>query len=190
MQGPAHGTLALSVAGSFIYTPVANYNGADSFTYKANDGIVDSNVATVSITVTPVNDAPAAVNDSYSVDEDTLLNVSGLGVLANDNDPEGNTLTAVVVQGPAHGALLLSPNGTFTYMPAANYSGPDGFTYKARDGTVDSNVASVSITVSSGNDVPVAGQRRGDDGRGHARHERGPRERYRWRWRHAVGDRR
>ena len=156
VQGPLHGTLSLTVDGNFIYTPTANYNGADSFTYKANDGIADSNVATVSITVTPVNDAPAAVDDSYNVDEDATLTVDGVGVLANDLDVDGNALTAALVVGPAHGVLSLNANGTFTYTPALNYSGPDGFTYKARDGTVDSNVASVSITVSSTNDGPVA----------------------------------
>ena len=63
---PSHGTLTLNANGCFTYTPAANYNGADSFTYKANDGTADSNMATVSLTVNPVNDAPVAAADSYS----------------------------------------------------------------------------------------------------------------------------
>ena len=76
VSGPAHGTLTLNSNGSFTYSPAANYNGSDSFTYKANDGALDSNVATVSLTVTPVNDAPVAANDSYSTSEDTPLTVA------------------------------------------------------------------------------------------------------------------
>ena len=75
----AHGTLTLQRRRPFTYTPAANYNGPDSFTYKANDGTVDCNVATVTITVTPVNDAPVAVNDSYSTNEDTPLTVAAPG---------------------------------------------------------------------------------------------------------------
>ena len=85
-SGPAHGTLTLNADGSFTYTPSANYNGADSFTYKANDGTADSNVATVTITVGAVNDAPVADDDAYDADEDTPLTVAAPGVLGNDSD--------------------------------------------------------------------------------------------------------
>ncbi len=156
VAGPAHGSLTLNPNGSFTYTPAANYNGPDSFTYKASDGTTDSNVATVTLTVNPVNDAPAAVNDAYTTDEDVALVVAAPGVLANDTDPEGTALTAAVVAGPAHGSLTLNPNGSFTYTPAANYNGPDSFTYKANDGTADSNVATVSITVNGVAEAPTA----------------------------------
>ena len=73
VSGPAHGTLTLNADGSFSYTPDANFNGADSFTYKANDGTADSNVATVTSPSPPVNDAPVAANDSYTTSEDTPL---------------------------------------------------------------------------------------------------------------------
>src|SRR4029450_6757832 len=95
VSGPAHGSLTLNVNGSLTYTPAANYNGPDSFTYKANDGTVDSNVATVSLTVNAVNDAPVAVNDSYNTNEDAPLNISAPGVLSNDTDVDGNSLTAI-----------------------------------------------------------------------------------------------
>ena len=154
--GPTHGTLTLAADGSFVYTPAADYSGPDSFTYKANDGTAESNVATVSLTVTAVNDAPVAVADSYSTAEDTALTVAAPGVLANDTDADGNPLTAIKVTDPAHGTLTLNGDGSFVYTPAADYSGPDSFTYKANDGTAESNVATVSLTVTAVNDAPVA----------------------------------
>src|SRR5205814_7507474 len=118
LSQPAHGTLTLNSDGSFSYTPAANYNGTDSFTYKANDGQADSGVATVSITITGANDAPVAVNDSYTTPEDTTLNIAASGVLANDSDVEGDTLSAVLVSQPTHGSLTLNTNGGFSYVPA------------------------------------------------------------------------
>jgi uncharacterized repeat protein (TIGR03803 family)/VCBS repeat-containing protein len=94
-----------------------------------------------------INDPPAAAGDSYSTAADTALTVAVPGVLANDTDAEGNVLSARLVTAPSHGRLTLSANGAFTYTPAAAYKGPDSFTYKANDGTADSNVATVSITV-------------------------------------------
>src|SRR5213075_57041 len=93
VTNPTHGTLTLNANGSFDYQPNANFNGSDSFTYRASDGATNSSSATVTITVNPVNDPPAAGNDSYSVNEDTPLNVSTPGVLANDTDVDGNVLT-------------------------------------------------------------------------------------------------
>ncbi len=147
--------MTLNADGSFTYTPAANFNGTDSFTYKAKDASDSSNVATVTLTVRPVNDAPVAANDSYTTDEDTALNVSAPGVLGNDNDVDGDSLTAVLVTNVAHGTLTLNANGSFIYTPDANYNGPDSFKYKANDGTVDSNVATVGITVKSVNDNPT-----------------------------------
>src|SRR4030095_7824860 len=153
---PTHGSLTLNTNGSFSYVPAANYNGTDSFTYKANDGQADSGIATVTITITPVNDAPVAVDDSYTTPEDTTLNVVTPGVLANDSDVDGDALTAVLVSQPTHGSLTLNPNGSFSYVPAANYNGTDSYTYKANDGQADSGIATVTITISGANDAPVA----------------------------------
>src|SRR2546428_7058668 len=97
----------------------SNFNGTDSFTYKASDGQAQSGVATVTITVTPVNDAPVAANDdTYTTPEDTQLTVSAPGVLANDTDADGDTLTAVLVSGPAHGTLTLRSDGQLADLPA------------------------------------------------------------------------
>jgi VCBS repeat-containing protein len=156
VSGPAHGTLTLNSDGSFTYTPAENFCGEDSFTYKAYDGELYSNVATVRIVVTCVNDAPVAQDDTYTTDEDTPLLVPAPGILGNDYDVDGDSLTAVLVSGPAHGTLTLNSDGSFTYTPAENFCGEDSFTYKAYDGELYSNVATVRITVTCVNDAPVA----------------------------------
>ena len=133
------------------------YNGSDSFTYRATDGSLTSGVATVIITVTPVNDPPTTgiAGDNYSVLEDHMLTVARPGVLANDLDVDGDVLSALFVSGPAHGTLTLNANGSFLYVPAANYFGPDSFTYRASDGLTSSAPAEVSITVTPVNDAPT-----------------------------------
>src|SRR2546430_13036551 len=90
--------------------------------------------------ISPVNDAPVAHNDSYTLAEDTTLTVAAPAILANDSDADGDTLLAALVSGPAHGSLALNPNGALTYTPAANFNGTDSFTYKVNDGQADSNV--------------------------------------------------
>jgi large repetitive protein len=151
LSHPAHGTVELITsgtdAGKVRYTPNANYNGSDTFTYKANDDTADSNEATVSVTVTAVNDAPVAVNDSYSTNQGNALAVNAPGVLGNDSDVDSANLTAAQELGPSHGQLALNANGSFTYTPVANFSGADSFTYKVHDGSADSNTATVTITV-------------------------------------------
>jgi VCBS repeat-containing protein len=156
VTSPAHGSLTLNADGSFVYTADVTYSGPDSFTYQANDGIADSNVATVSITVKAANRPPTANPDNYGVASGAVLMVAAPGVLANDTDPDGQTLTARLVAGPAHGMLTLHPDGSFVYTPTAGYNGTDSFTYVANDGIVDSNVATVSISVSQPNTPPTA----------------------------------
>ena len=157
VTGPSHGVLAMNPDGSFTYTPNADYNGADSFVYRATDGAAETANVTVTLSVTSVNDAPTAVADSYATDEDTPLTVAAAGVLGNDTDPDaGATLTAVVVSGPAHGTLSPNPDGSFTYTPNADYAGPDSFTYAANDGVAQSAPVTVSLSVTSVNDVPTA----------------------------------
>ncbi len=152
--------------GKLQFAPAVNANGAGyaSFTFQvrdnggtANGGVnTDQSANTMTVDVTSVNDAPLAVADGYSTNEDAGLTVTISGVLSNDTDADGNALTANLVTGPEHGSLTLNANGSFSYTPAANYNGPDSFTYKANDGSLDSNVATVSITVNAVNDAPVA----------------------------------
>ncbi len=153
---PTSGTLTLNADGSFTYTPSANFNGTDTFTYRASDGTVNSPVATVTITVAAVNDPPVASNDNYSTAEDTPLTIAVPGVLGNDTDVDGNTLTAIVVTQPTSGTLTLNANGSYTYTPSTGFNGTDTFTYKANDGTADSNTATVTIVVGTANQTPVA----------------------------------
>jgi hypothetical protein len=113
----------------------------------------------VTITYTSPNSPPTAIDDSYTTNQDTPLTVAAPGVLGNDTDPDsGDTLTAVLVSGPSHAAtdgFTLNQDGSFNYTPASNFNGSDSFTYKANDGTADSGVATVSITVNPVNDAPT-----------------------------------
>ncbi|APG59411.1 hypothetical protein LPB144_02855 [Christiangramia salexigens] len=159
VSGVTNGTLTLNSNGTFSYTHDGSETTSDSFTYKANDGALDSNIVTVSITINPVNDAPVANNDAINVDEGStkaILISGNLSVLQNDTDAENNALTAVLVSNVSHGSLTLNSDGTFSYTHNGSENFTDSFTYKANDGNLDSNIATVSITINSINDVPVA----------------------------------
>src|SRR5690606_25711677 len=107
--------------------------------------------------VTAVNDAPIVGDDEYAIGEDEVLTIdAGSGVLGNDSDPDGDSLTASLVTGPEHGSLMLNEDGSFTYTPDADFHGTDSFTYVASDGTESSSEATVTITVAPANDAPVA----------------------------------
>ncbi len=153
MSDPAHGTLTGSGANQ-TYTPNNNYNGTDSFTFKANDGTDDSNTATVDITVKAVNDAPDAVNDSATTNEDTATNID---VLANDTDVDNTNaqLSVSSVGAAGHATATKNADGTIKYVPDADYSGPDSFTYTVSDGNGGADFATVNVTVTPVNDPPA-----------------------------------
>jgi hypothetical protein len=136
-----------AATGAYTYTPAANYNGNDSFTFQASDGSLVSNVATVLVSIAAVNDAPTAGADSYSLTAESPLNVSAPGVLTNDHDVDGDPLTAALVLDPAHGVLVFNSDGSFTYTPQTGYVGPDSFTYQASDGASRSAVTQVNLVV-------------------------------------------
>jgi hypothetical protein len=146
---PAHGSLS-GTAPNVTYTPTHGYFGADSFTFKANDGQADSNVATVSITVTHVNHPPTANAQTISLNQDTSKPVALTG-----SDPDNDPLTFRVTANPGHGTLSGTPPN-LTYTPAPNFCGTDSFAFVANDGAIDSAPASVSITVNHVNHPPVA----------------------------------
>ena len=102
------------------------------------------------------NEAPVAAADSYATDQDVPLSVPAPGVLGNDTDGDGNSLTASLVSGATNGALTLNPDGSFSYTPNAGFSGSDSFSYLAADGTADSGPATVTLTINDVNDLPVA----------------------------------
>ncbi len=156
VAGVAHGTLTFAADGSFSYTPLPDYFGADSFTYRAGDGSLDSGVVTVTLEVEPVNDAPSAAGDAYTTDEDTELEVSASGLLANDQDLDSTALAIVLVTPPAQGALALGEGGAFTYTPGGDFNGADSFTYRVSDGALESSEVTVGLTVNPVNDAPVA----------------------------------
>ena len=152
ISGPTHGDLILNSDGSFTYTPAENYNGPDSFTYQANDGSLDSNIATVSLTITAVNDNPVANNDSATTNEDQAVTIN---VLANDTDVDGNTLSISSKTNSAHGSVAIS-GSSLIYTPNANFNGTDSFTYTISDGNGGTASATVNVTVDADNDAPVA----------------------------------
>ncbi|MGV8040683.1 MAG: Ig-like domain-containing protein [Thermoanaerobaculaceae bacterium] len=150
---PLHGAAVPAPAGTVTYTPAANYFGSDTFSYIVRDAAgAASNPGVVTVTVTGVADPPVAVADAYLV-SGALLSVPPLGVLANDSDPDGDTLTANLVTGPAKGTLSLFANGSFTYAPSVGATGTDTFTYRASDGALFSGNATVTLTLNS---APVA----------------------------------
>ena len=154
--GAGDGSVTLNGDGSFTYTPNTAFTGVDSFSYKVSDGLVDSNVSVVTIAVNPQNIPPVAVDDTYSVDEDSVLEVAAPGVLGDDSDVDGDPLTALLENGPSNGSLSLDQDGSLTYTPDPDFNGTDSFTYQASDGEVTSSIATVTITVNPVNDEPEA----------------------------------
>ncbi|MGV0978557.1 MBG domain-containing protein [Empedobacter falsenii] len=144
-------------SGVFTWTPTeAQGPGSYTFNIVVSDGAL-TDEEQITVTVNEVNVAPVAVDDSYITNEDTQLITSTHGILTNDTDSDlpAQPLTALLYTGPIHGTLTLNPNGSFTYTPNGNFNGTDSFTYKATDGTLSSNVATVTIVVSPINDVPT-----------------------------------
>jgi VCBS repeat-containing protein len=146
---PTHGTLTLETNGAFTYTPEDNFIGDDSFTYQAFDDEDYSSIATVNIKVTPAgeNNPPIAQNDFYKLREDQQLEISTPGITENDTDPNGDSLSVILVSSVSNGTLTLNSNGSFLYIPDAGFTGNDTFVYYANDGLLNSENASVTIEV-------------------------------------------
>jgi outer membrane biosynthesis protein TonB len=156
LSNPAHGTVTVNTNGSFTYRPSAGYIGADSFTYEArilNLGILFTDSATVALTVT--NLAPTATDDSYSATTGVTLTVGAPGVLSNDDDADGDTLTASKVTDSGSGSVNLSSNGSFTFTSGGSFTGPRTFTYRVADGVTSSSTATVTINVSAPAPTPT-----------------------------------
>lgn len=149
----SNGTLVFSSTGEFTYTPDADYNGTDSFTFHVTDGIFDSAIETITITVNPQNDNPFAVADTFTVDEDSSLDTTPL---SNDYDVDiGDTFTLNSVTTPLHGGAVIS-GSVIEYTPLPDYCGTDTFEYTLIDQSgATSNVGSVAMTVNCINDIPT-----------------------------------
>ncbi|MDE2945049.1 MAG: tandem-95 repeat protein [Gemmatimonadota bacterium] len=152
VSAPANGTAAVAADGrGVLYTPAENWHGTDRFTYVADDGNGGTASASVEVTVAPVNDLPVAVDDRVSTNEDEAVTVD---VLANDTDPDGDGLSLVSVSAPGNGTARIAA-GVVLYMPAANFSGTDRFTYEIEDDGGARASAAVEVTVLPTNDAPM-----------------------------------
>lgn len=152
VSGPSHGSVTWTSPNNYTYTPDADFNGSDSFTYKANDGSSDSNTATVSIGISSVNDAPVASNASNSGSEDGGA-VTGT---VTASDPEGDSLTFSLGSNASSGNATVDSWGNYSYTPNANFHGSDSFTFSVSDGNGGSDTKTVNISISSVPDAPVA----------------------------------
>ena len=128
--------------GAFTYTPHTGVSGNDTFTISASDGSLSA-TATVSVTISAVNDAPVAVNDNASTTSNTAVTIN---VLANDSDQEGDTMTITAVSTPANGTAAIS-GSTVLYTPTSNFSGEDSFTYTVSDSHGEASQGTVTVTV-------------------------------------------
>ena len=142
-----------TITGVYTYTPNANAFGTDSFTFKANDGLANSNIATISVNIAALNDAPVANNGSLNTSEDSAAN----GTLSA-NDVDGNALSYSIVTNGGKGTVAITnaATGTYTYTPNLNATGSDSFTFKVFDGLVNSNTATITVNIAALNDAPVA----------------------------------
>ena len=139
----SNGTLTLNADGSFTYTPAANFVGTDSFSYKVNDSLLDSNTVTVEIDVTAVNDAPVANPLAFTV---ANAGVNTGTLTATDVDLPADTLTFSLLTAPTNGTVTVGPSGTYTYTHNGSATLSDSFVFSVSDGTV-SSTATVTITV-------------------------------------------
>jgi VCBS repeat-containing protein len=151
VTNPTEGTLTLNPDGTFSYVHGGGNLSSDSFTYSANDGKINGAPVTVSITVTGTNDPPVANNDNIIVPLNgtaTTLDNGQNSIIANDSDPDGDTLTATLVSSPSFGTLTLNPGGTFSYTQNGTLNSGDSFTYTVTDGILTSGSATVNILLS------------------------------------------
>jgi len=151
---PTHGTIILNADGAFLFAPTTGFIGQDTFDYSVSDGTLTA-TARVTLTVIQTNHAPVAAGDFYTTPQESALNLTAPGVLANDSDPDGDSLTAALVTAPAHGTAALAGNGALLYLPAEGFTGQDFLDYGISDG-VFTATARVTLTVVQTNHAPVA----------------------------------
>ncbi|MDZ4661498.1 MAG: Ig-like domain-containing protein [Pseudomonadota bacterium] len=147
------GSVVVSPDGSYVYSPQANANGADSFSYNVTDGELTSAEGTVNLTIATVNDLPVATNGNVNTDEDVAVN----GVLSAA-DIDGDSILYSLVAPPQKGIVVITNinTGAFRYTPNVNANGADTFTFRARDGVNFSNTAAITVNLNNVNDAPVA----------------------------------
>ena len=149
-DAPDHGTVVFNPDGSYVYTPEANYHGADSFSFSVSDGTETVAGGDVSFVITAVNDAPLPNDSTDSTAEDTPGDGS-----AGASDVDSDALTYALTDPPDHGTVVFNADGTYLYTPNANYTGPDTFSFSVSDGTETVPGGDVTFTVTAVNDAPV-----------------------------------
>ena len=137
--------------GAFLYTPYKDQNGQDSFSFKVTDGIYYSKPAQISVSISPINDAPEAYDKEISTDEETSTYFQ-----LKSSDIDGDDVTYHIVLAPIQGQVILHYGGTCTYYPSKDKNGVDYFSFMVSDGNLESNIASVNITINPINDKPTA----------------------------------
>ncbi|WP_010245943.1 S-layer homology domain-containing protein, partial [Acetivibrio cellulolyticus] len=147
---PANGTVTVAADGNWTYTPNKDYNGTDSFTVEVSDGKGGTAISTVTITVTPVNDAPTVPDYSVTTPEDTAVSGTVVG-----KDIDGDTLTYTKATNPKNGTVSVAADGKWTYTPNKDYNGTDSFTVEVSDGKGGKAISKVTITVTPVNDAPT-----------------------------------
>jgi hypothetical protein len=159
VQPAPNGAVAIFADGRFQYTPNEGFVGTDIFTYRVRDQFNFSDPVNVTVTVNEaINHVPVALDDSYRTDEDMPLVIPASGVLDNDRDADGDTLTATLVNNTSNGTLAFNSDGSFLYTPAPGYLGNDSFTYTISDGVNTSAAATVVIEVVPPNTFTIAWQ--------------------------------
>jgi hypothetical protein len=148
VQAPTLGTVQMANDGSFVYrTTSPDSSGADLFRYRLEDASIASYTVDVNLTIRAVNDPPQSVDDSFLTDENVELEVAAPGVLGNDTDIDSTQLSARLLEPPAHGAVVVRADGSFSYVPEVNFRGDDTFTYETVDDAGAASPGSVSIAV-------------------------------------------
>ena len=151
---PTNGTVVINADETVSYTPASNFSGSDSFSYTVADGQGGTDTATVTIDVTNgINNAPTALDDSTSTDEDISVIID---VLSNDEDLDGDTLTLDSLTQPTNGLAVINEDATVSYTPASNFNGSDSFDYTVSDGQSGTDTAAVTVTVIPIEDAPIA----------------------------------
>jgi len=147
VTGPANGLLALNPDGTFTYSPDENFNGSDGFTYEVSDGNGGIAQGSVTITVTPVNDAPITAGDNFNINNGEALTLLTSGLISNDMDIEGEALTIISFTQPVNGTVFGNGDGTFVYTPPPGFEGVDSFTYTVADESGAESIAAVVVDV-------------------------------------------
>jgi large repetitive protein len=155
---PQHGIVEIAKNGQFIYTPRANFNGIDAFSYQVINQLGMTDTALVEIIINAVNDAPTALDNHYNITQDGSLSVSAPGLLVNDSDIDSTSLSVdpVAVTQPTKGQLTLNTDGSFDYLGDANMQGVDSFQYRIFDASGAQAIANVTIAGSAENNAPMA----------------------------------